>query len=156
MIARAEHLLGHRVATILTDTAYAGGADATAAAAAGVTLYAPLPYETTTDGGRLPKSAFAWRSEMLTYECPQGHLLVDQGATEQKCSGTETVRLHQYRCPPEHCQGCPLQAACTSAPQRGRTISRSALEKSILTLRQRMSTRRHRSCIGSVGRRSSW
>jgi transposase len=140
MLQRAEHLLGHRVETILADTAYAGGAAAATAAAAGVTLYAPLPAEPKTDGGRLPKSAFAWRAEAQTYECPQGHRLVHQGATAQKRSGTETVRLHQYRCPPVHCQGCPLQSACTKAPQRGRTISRSEHEESIEALRARRGT----------------
>jgi len=140
MLKRAEQLLGHGMERLLADTAYAGGADAAAAAAAGVTLYAPLPMEPKTEGGRLPKSAFAWRAEAQTYECPQGHRLEYQGARPQKRSGTETVRLHQYRCPPVHCQACPLQAACTPAPQQGRTISRSEHEDSILSLRERMQT----------------
>src|SRR5262249_57595504 len=53
--------------------------------------------------------------------------------------GTEAVRLEQYRCPPEHCQGCPLRQRCTPRPERGRTISRSEHEELIEALRVRMS-----------------
>jgi transposase len=140
MLQRARQLLGHGVDTVLADTAYAGGADLAVAEGAGVTLYAPLPAEPKAAAGRLPKSAFTWLPAAQTYVCPQGHRLVDQGGRRQQRSGTETVLLHQYRCPPAHCQGCPLQTACTPAPQRGRTISRSEHEEPIMALRERMGT----------------
>ena len=140
MLQRATQLLGHGLDTLLADTAYAGGADVAAAEGAGVTLYAPLPAEPKAEAGRLPKSAFAWLPAAQTYTCPQGHSLVYEGTTRQKRSGTETVRLQRYRCPPVHCQGCPLQAACTPAPQRGRTISRSEHEEAITALRERMAS----------------
>src|SRR5262245_10018881 len=138
MLQRAERLLRRRLDTLLADTAYAGGADLAAAEGAGVTLYAPLPAEPKAQAARLPKSAFTWLPQAQTYACPQGHPLVYEGSTRQKRSGTEAVRLHRYRCPPEHCQGCPLQAACTPAPARGRTISRSEHEEKITALRERM------------------
>lgn len=140
MLRRAGQLLGHGLDTLLADTAYAGGADVAGAERQSVTLYTPLPAEPKMEGGRLPKSAFAWLPAAQTYRCPQGHPLVYQGSTQQKRSGPETVRLHQYRCPPMHCQGCPLQAACTPAPQRGRTISRSEHEEKLTALRERMGT----------------
>jgi transposase len=140
MLQRAGQLVGHRLQTVLADTAYAGGPDLAVAEAAGVTLYAPLPAEPKAEAGRLPKSAFTWLAAAQTYMCPQGHRLVYERSKRHKRSGTEKVLLHEYRCPAEHCQSCPLQAACTSAPQHGRTISRSEHEEKITALRERMGT----------------
>jgi hypothetical protein len=120
----------------LADTGYAGGADLAAAAAAGVAVLAPLPQEGASK--QLPKSAFSWLPSEQAYVCPQGHRLTYAGSSRQKRSGVELVVLHQYRCPPPHCQGCPQQAGCTTAPQKGRTISRSEHEEEIEALRQRM------------------
>jgi transposase len=140
MRRRGEALLRHRLDTVLADTAYAGGSDLAAAEGAGVTLYAPLPAEPKAEAGKLLKSAFAWLPAEQTYMCPQGHRLVYQRSKRHKRSGAEKVLLHEYRCPAEHCQRCPLQAACTPAPEHGRTISRSEHEEKIMALRERMRT----------------
>ena len=138
MVQRARQALGHGLDTLLADTAYAGGADVAVAERAGVRLYAPLPAEPQMPAKQLPKSAFTWLPEAQTYQCPHGQRLVAAGTARQKRSGSDTVLLHQYRCPPEHCRGCPLQAACTPSPEKGRTISRSEHEEVLDALRQRM------------------
>ena len=140
LLARARELLGHALHTLLVDTAYVGGSDLAAAQAAGATVYAPLPKEAKTKDMQLPKSAFTWQAAEQTYICPQGHRLVYEGASTQKRSATEAVVLHCYRCPPAHCQDCPLQAACTKNPAAGRTISRGEDEALIEALRLRMET----------------
>lgn len=138
MLARARQALGHGLGVLLADTAYAGGADLAAAQAAQVTVYAPLPKEGQNPDGRLPKSAFGWLPAEQTYVCPQGQRLRYEGSAAHKRSGTETVRLHRYRCPPPLCQACPLRAACTPNPAAGRTISRGEHEDLIDALRARM------------------
>src|SRR5271154_1830326 len=140
MLRRSEQLVGHRLDTVLADTAYAGGSDLAEAEKAGVTLYAPLPAEPKAEAGRLPKSAFGWLPGEQSYVCPQGHRLVYRRSKRHKRSGTEKVLLHEYRCPAAHCQACPLQAACTKAPGQGRSISRSEHEEKITALRERMGT----------------
>jgi transposase len=138
MLHRAEQLLGHRLEIVLADTAYAGGSDLAAAEGAGATVYAPLPAEPKAEAGRLPKSAFTWLAAEQSYACPQGHRLVYHRSKRHKRSGTEKVLLHEYRCPAEHCQRCPLQASCTKASGKGRSISRSEHEEKIEALRERM------------------
>jgi transposase len=138
LLGRAQQALGHGLQALLFDTAYTGGADLATAQAAGVTAYGPLPRE--GKGALLPKSAFTWRAEAQTYVCPQGHRLTYQGSAARKRSGTEAVVLHRYRCPPEHCQGCPLRGRCTANPAAGRTVSRSEHEGLIEALRARMET----------------
>jgi hypothetical protein len=140
LLARARAGLGHGLRVLLADTAYAGGADLAAAAAAGVTVYAPLAQESRAPGQRLPKSAFRWVAAAQAYECPQGHRLAWERSSAQKRSGTEAVVLHSYRCPPEHCTACPLRQACTPNPRAGRTVSRSEHEGLIEALRARMQT----------------
>lgn len=138
MLTRTKQLLGQALRQLLADTGYAGGADLAAAAAAGVTVLAPLPQEGASK--QLPKSAFTWLASEQTYVCPQGQRLTYEGSSRQKRSSVELVVLHQYRCPPSHCQECSQQAACTAVPHKGRTISRSEHEEEIEALRQRMAT----------------
>lgn len=138
MLGRCRAGTGRPVEQLLADTAYAGGEDLAAAEAAGAVLYAPLPRDGARAAKQLPKSAFAWLPAEGTYVCPQGHRLAYAGARRQQRSGTGAVVLHSYRCPPEHCVGCPLQPRCTTRPRVGRTISRSEHEGLIEALRARM------------------
>ena len=138
LLGRAQQALGHGLEAVLTDTAYAGGADLASAQAAGVAVYAPLPQE--AEGPYLPKGAFAWEAAAQTYVCPQGHRLAYEGTAADKRSGTEPVRLRRYRCPPAHCSACPLRGRCTPNPAAGRTVSRSEHEGLIEALRARMQT----------------
>src|SRR5207245_3012019 len=86
------------------------------------------------------KKEFRWVPEDQAYVCPNGQRLKLVGTSKQKRSGTETVLLDQYRCPPQACQNCPLHAQCTPNPAAGRTISRAEHEELIETLRARMQT----------------
>jgi transposase len=137
VLARVQEAIGRRLRVLLTDTGYAGGADLRAAAAAGVTVYAPLPQE-NPHAKQVPKGAFAWRAEEQTYVCPQGHRLVLEAQGKAKRSGPEHLVVRRYRCPPVHCAGCPLRAACAKHPEAGRTVTRSEYEEDIEALRQRM------------------
>jgi transposase len=136
MLARTQHLTGHGLDAVLADTAYAGGADLKAAAAAGTTVYAPLPTETGCK--QLPKSAFVWLAQEQTYACPQGHRLQLEAEGKAKRSGPEQVVLRRYRCPPVYCVSCPLAQVCAKKPQAGRTVSRSEYEEEVEALRARM------------------
>jgi hypothetical protein len=140
MLARHEAMVGHRLQVLLVDTAYTGGADLAVAFAASVTVYGPLPTEGEKATKQIPKSAFVWKASEEEYVCPAGHRLEYDGSVQRKRSGTEAVRLDQYRCDPSACTGCPLQRRCTPNPQAGRTVSRSEHEELIEALRQRMGT----------------
>jgi transposase len=140
MLPRLKEALGHPLRTLLADTAYAGGEDLAAAAQAGVTVYAPTPTDGKKKEKQIPKSQFEWLGAEGTYRCPAGHRLGYEGSSRQKRSGTETVLLHSYRCPPTHCRGCPLRQACTPNPAAGRSISRGEHEALIEALRARMHT----------------
>jgi transposase len=140
MLTRLREALGHPLRTLLADTAYAGGEDLAAAARQGVTVYAPTPTDGKKKEKQIPKSQFPWLGVEGTYACPEGHRLVYEGSSRQKRSGTETVLLHSYRCPPTHCRDCPRRQACTPNPAAGRSISRGEHENLIEALRERMGT----------------
>ena len=61
-----------------------------------------------------------------------------EGSGPRRRSGPEYVVVQRFRCPPEHCQCCPLRAGCAKQPASGRTVSRSEYEPEIEALRQRM------------------
>jgi hypothetical protein len=137
LLARVQTLSGQALQTLLTDGGYVGGADLQAAASARVSVYGPLPQE-DAQAKQLPKSAFTWLPQEQTYRCPQGHLMHREGGGPRRRSSPEYVVVQRFRCPPEHCQCCPLRAACAKQPSSGRTVSRSAYEPEIEALRQRM------------------
>ena len=139
MTRRLREVFGCPVREMLADSAYAGGADLAAAEAEGLVLYAPPP-DGAKDGKWIPKGEFEWLPQEQAYRRPRGHRLVHGGSSRQKRSGTEEVQLHSYRCPPEHCRGCPLRGRCTPNPDKGRSISRSEHEERIEALRARMAT----------------
>jgi hypothetical protein len=141
LLQRRRAGLGRQRARLLVDSAYAGGADLAAAAAEGVTVYAPVPGAgVDKPTGPIPKRAFTWQAAAQTYVCPQGHRLVWVERSRQKRSGTETVVLDRYRGPAEHGAACPLRARC--APKSGavRAVVRSEYEEHLEALRARMAT----------------
>jgi transposase len=116
---------------------------------AGITLYGPCQENTfsvandkkpqSNQHTELPKSAFTWLPEEQTYKCPEGHRLQFTGTqTQQRADHKITLTL--YTCPPEHCQACPRQSACTRTPRKGRTVSRMKNEELLDELRERMGT----------------
>jgi transposase len=139
LLVQVQQQLGHRLLVLLADTAYAGGADLAAAEREGVTVYAPVPGDGVEKPKQIPKRQFTWQAAEQTYVCPQGHRLVlEESWREKRVSGG--IQVWRYRCPPEHCQGCPLQARCTKTPATGRAVTRQEHEELIEALRARMAT----------------
>lgn len=149
MLERQTDLVGHKVSHWLADAGYPSGAHLALAETAGVLLFAPWQ-ENDYSGRKAKKGAkkkvyyakkeFRWVPEDQAYVCPNGQRLQRVGTSKQKRSGTETVLLDQYRCPPQACQNCPLHAQCTPNPAAGRTLSRAEHEELIEALRARMQT----------------
>jgi hypothetical protein len=139
MLQLARQQLGHDLEVVLADTTYAGGMDLAAAVTAGVTLYAPVPVDAVANPKQIPKRQFLWLEQEQTYVCPQGQRLEFEESWKEKRVGG-AIQVWRYRCPPEHCQSCPLRAQCTRTPQKGRAVTRQKHEELIETLRARMGT----------------
>jgi transposase len=148
MLERQTDLVGHKVSQWLADAGYPSGEHLALAETAGVLLFAPwqendYSVRNAKKGKKkvyYAKKEFRWLPEDQAYVCPNGQRLKLEGTSKQKRSGTETVLLDQYRCPPQACQNCPLHARCTPNPAAGRTISRAEHEELIEALRARMQT----------------
>jgi len=137
MLAQVHRNVGHRLQVLLTDGAYAGGADLAAADKEGVTVYAPVPGDGVKNPKQIPKRDFRWDAATQTYVCPQGQRLeFEESWQEKRVDGS--VQVWRYRCPPTHCQSCPLQARCTKTPASGRAVTRHEHEELIEALRSRM------------------
>jgi transposase len=139
LLAQTRQQLGHGLHLVLADTAYASGKDLAAAQREGVTVYAPVPGDGVANPKQIPKREFTWLAAEQTYVCPQGHrLLFEESWQEKRADGS--IKVWRYRCPPAHCQGCPLQARCTATPASGRAVTRQEHEELIEALRARMAT----------------
>jgi transposase len=140
MLQKTKALSGQRLAAVLVDSAYAGGAELAAAVAEGTTVYAGLPKESKQEGKKLSKSQFTYVAEEDIYVCPQGKRLEHRETSKEKRSSVELVVLHRYRAAAADCRACPRQPECTTSTERGRTIRRSEHEELVAALRQRMQT----------------
>lgn len=123
MLAQARQQLGHGLDVVLVDAAYASGADLAVAQREDVVVYAPVPGDGVAKPKQIPKREFTWSAAEQTYICPQGHRLVFEESWKEKRSNGG-IKVQRYRCPPVHCQGCPLQARCTATPASGRAVTR--------------------------------
>lgn len=146
-----KQTLGHEPERALVDGIYATAANLAYGAEHGVTIYAPVdkkPASAAVDGKaapaqkacQIPKEQFRWSAAEETDYCPEGHRLVQTGSRVEKKEQDQEILVYQYRCPPQHCQACPKAPECTSAPHKGRTITRSQHEDKVEELRQRMHT----------------
>ena len=134
---------------LLVDSGYVSMRHLEICDLAGITLYGPcqgndfsVPRDKKPQRNQhtdLPKSAFTWLPEEQTYRCPQGHRL-EFTKTQTQPRADHQITLALYTCPPQHCQACPRQSACTRTPQKGRTVSRMENEELLDALRQRMQT----------------
>ena len=139
LLVQTQQQLGHALDTLLLDGAYASGADLAVAQRHGVTVYAPVPGDGVREPKQIPKRAFTWLAAEQTYVCPQGHRLhLEESWREKRVGGR--VQVWRYRCPPQHCQGCPLQPRCTATPASGRAVTRQEHEELLEALRARMAT----------------
>jgi transposase len=147
-----EHMVdntGIKPNSLLVDSGYVSIRHLEFSQLAGITLYGPAQENDFSEVNNkkaqsnqhteLPKSAFKWLPEEQTYQCPEGHRL--EFAKEQTQRRVDhTIRLSLYVCPPEHCQACPRQSACTKTPEKGRSVSRMQNEDLLDALRERMQT----------------
>jgi transposase len=145
LAGQVENLLGHLPKRTTVDEKYAGQVDLALARELEILVYAPTSATKQADASRkkpnkgmIPKQDFVWHPEEQTYYCPQGHRLKCVGASTQTRQGGETITLTQYRCPPEHCQVCPVKAQCTRTPERGRIVKRGEHDDLVDALRDRM------------------
>src|SRR5262249_25647191 len=144
-----KQTLGDEPKRALVDGIYATAANLAYGADHGVTIYAPVDKKPAAAAGKaapapkavpIPKEQFRWSATEETYYCPEGHRLVPSGSRVEKKEQDQEILVYQYRCPPRHCQACPRATQCTSAPHKGRTVTRSQHEDKVDALRQRMQT----------------
>jgi hypothetical protein len=135
MLERYQQATGRCPKELLTDSSYATALDLALCERKQVTLYAPYqenPFTAAKRAARpakqLPKEAFTWLAEEQTYRCPEGHQLERHGWEYKRRKGEQKLQVFTYRCPAEHCRNCPRQPECTSRPESGRTVKRSAHE----------------------------
>jgi transposase len=149
LLERMADQVGVKPKDVLVDSGYVSVRHLEFCELAGLTLYGPCQendYSLANDKKaqsnqhtELPKSAFTWLAEEQTYQCPEGHRLeFTKTRTQQRADHKMTLSL--YTCPPEHCQACPRQSACTRTPAKGRTVSRMENEELLDALRRRMQT----------------
>lgn len=149
LIERMVDNVGVKPQDLLVDSGYVSMQHLGFCGVAGITLYGPCQ-ENDLSGSRgkkaqsnqhteLPKSEFTWLAEEQTYQCPEGHRL-EFTKTQTQQRADHKISLALYTCPPEHCQACPRQPACTRTREKGRTVSRMENEELLDALRQRMQT----------------
>jgi transposase len=149
LLERMADDVGVKPKDVLVDSGYVSVRHLEFCSLAAITLYGPcqendfsVPLDKKRQSNQhteLPKSAFTWLAEEQTYQCPEGHRLeFTKTQTQQRADYKITLSL--YTCPPEHCQACSRQSACTRTPKNGRTVSRMENEELLDALRQRMQT----------------
>jgi transposase len=149
MIERMADQLGRKPEELFVDSGYVSVQHLEFCALQGITIYGPCQENDFSAANHkklqsnqhteLPKSAFRWLEQEQRYQCPEGHRL-EFAKTQTQQRSDHTVTLSLYVCPPEHCQGCPRQPACTRTPHKGRTVSRMENEHLVDALRERMQT----------------
>lgn len=149
LVGRMAAQVGVKPKALLVDSGYVSVQHLAFCNAATMTLYGPCQEnDSSAATGKkpqsnqhtaLPKSAFTWLAEEQTYRCPEGHRLTFT-KTQTQHRVDHTITLSLYTCPPEHCQACPRQSACTRTPAKGRTVSRMENEDLLDALRERMQT----------------
>jgi transposase len=88
----------------------------------------------------LGKDQFTWRPEAQTYRCPQGHDLKYRRQGRKPRRQGESLVLHEYQCPAEHCRECPLRQRCVKDPNKGRIVTRAEGEELLEAHRLKMAT----------------
>jgi len=127
---------------LLTDAGFVNGPNLRQLADGGIELLAPWQENDYSSGKKrkqIPKSQFCWDEASDSYVCPQGHSL-QYVRSQTKRTAQGEYKQKQYRCAAQACQNCPLQADCTSKPDKGRMVVRNEFEEEIQQLQQRMQT----------------
>lgn len=149
MLGKLDAMAGIALRDLLVDAGYVTANHLAQCDERQITLYGPWQ---ENDFGRndkqspantakqIGKEAFVWLPEEQQYVCPQGHRLRWIGQQKRRQADGEFNIVHSYRCSPEHCRGCPLQARCAKNPDRGRAVKRSQHEWLVEKHRARMAT----------------
>lgn len=137
MIDQVQRIVGGNLRQVVTDATYATVLDLQDCRDRDIDLIALVQENSRTHqkqsqkaaseapgAGPINREQFRWLKSAQTYKCPAGHRLEYQWTENQRRHGGRTVAQHRYRCPPEHCQRCPLASRCVKDPSRGRTIKR--------------------------------
>ena len=147
MLDRTEEVTGFMPSRISTDALYFSLLDLQECQKREVILIAPVGENDFTEQeraesgpARIGKEQFQWLPEEQTYRCPQGHRLEHDGRERRKRRDDNEVVQHRYRCPPEHCRGCPLRERCVRDPDKGRTVKRMEGEEKIEAHKEWMKT----------------
>jgi len=145
MLDRTRDVMGRYPQQQVTDAGYVSVLDLAECARRKVELIAPVQENDFTAKKRaekpqtmLRKESFTWLPEEQTYACPQGHRLKYLSRHQVIRRDDTALTQTQYRCPPEHCQACPLSQTCCRNPLKGRTIKRLEGEELLDEHRQRM------------------
>ena len=129
-------ILGVETIDAVADAGYYSETELAACAAAGATVYVPIPdkHQALNRQGRISGEHFHYHSSVDVYVCPGGELLHPRGKPQEKNGVLRT----RYTRPASHCQGCPLQAVCLSKPDSPRSVYRSEHAELVAAHRQRM------------------
>lgn len=149
MLSQLQAIEGLSLQDLLVDAGYVTAHHLALCGKAGITLYGPWQENDFTakkkkspadEAQPIGKEQFTWLPDEQQYVCPQGHRLRWIGQQKRRQADGEINVMHSYRCSPEHCRGCPLNARCAKNPERGRSVKRSEHESLIEAHRARMAT----------------
>ena len=146
LLKRLRSRLGWGLGDLLADATYASLNDLRFCEQEQTVLYAPFQSNSFTHAKRAgkprlyTKEDFTWSPVEQTLTCPRGHILRREGKFRRpRCRG-EDVTVVRHRCPPAHCNACPVHELCTKRPQAGRTVRRLEGEELLDDLKTRMHT----------------
>ena len=141
------HKSGIRIEDLLADAGYPVGEDLEFCENSGITLYAPWQENSSTAKKRkqsaeshIEKDEFQWDDVRQVYVCPEGKELSYSHKNSRQRANGETIRFEVYQASPSDCTECPLQARCTTVPEKGRTVRRDPYQEEIDRLKARMRT----------------
>lgn len=127
MAQQAMQALDAEALTVVADTGYSNGEQASECAEAGITAIVPRPVTVNPRGEEFfTRGAFAYEREADAYRCPAGQTL-----TLGRVSRTEQKKEYWT----DACSDCPIKAQCTSA--RRRSIVRSFHEDARQAMHER-------------------
>jgi transposase len=148
MLERIANWTGVKPKTALVDAGYVTACNLAICDQAGIALYGPWQENDFSQKKKkqeakmrpLGKEHFTWMPEQNMYRCPEGHSMPWIGHQKRRQSDGQINVVHSYRCSPQHCRACSRQVACSTNPNRGRSVKRSEHEALVEALRARMGT----------------
>lgn len=153
MLRRLHDTFSVRLRELLADAGYITACNLALSARRDIALLGPWKendYTHRTGKTKkpqpFPKDRFDWLPEENAYRCPQGHRLTPIGKERRKQIDGEINTVYRYRCRPDHCRACAVRDACTTNPDRGRSLRRSEHEDLVDSHKARMQTEDAKAC----------